>query len=72
MKVSGCGVETTTDCIAQVCSSNYRVFPSNKQKQNWKIDTSLVAIGAQNLFLDPIGSLVFSVLVSKLATKLEN
>ena len=28
----------------------YRVFPSNKQKQNWKIDTSLVAIGAQNLF----------------------
>ena len=27
-----------------------RVFPSNKQKQNWKIDTSLVAIGAQNLF----------------------
>ena len=31
-------------------SHNYRVFPSNKQKQNWKIDTSLVAIGAQNLF----------------------
>ena len=28
----------------------YRVFPSNKQKQNWKIDTSLGAIGAQNLF----------------------
>ena len=28
----------------------YRVYPSNKQKQNWKIDTSLVAIGAQNLF----------------------
>ena len=23
MKVSGCGVEATTDCIAQVCSSNY-------------------------------------------------
>ena len=31
-------------------SSIYRVYPSNKQKQNWKIDTSLVAIGAQNLF----------------------
>ena len=30
--------------------SKYRVFPSNKQKQNWKIDTSLGAIGAQNLF----------------------
>ena len=30
--------------------SMYRVYPSNKQKQNWKIDTSLVAIGAQNLF----------------------
>ena len=29
----------------------YRVFPSNKQKQNWKIDTSLGAMGAQNLFL---------------------
>ena len=28
----------------------YRLYPSNKQKQNWKIDTSLVAIGAQNLF----------------------
>ena len=28
----------------------YRVFPSNKQKQNWKIDTSLVVIAAQNLF----------------------
>ena len=28
----------------------YRVYPSNRQKQNWKIDTSLVAIGAQNLF----------------------
>ena len=28
----------------------YRVYLSNKQKQNWKIDTSLVAIGAQNLF----------------------
>ena len=31
-------------------SMYYRVYPSNKQKQNWKIDTSLVAIGAQNLF----------------------
>ena len=31
-------------------SARYRVFPSNKQKQNWKIDTSLGAIGAQNLF----------------------
>ena len=31
-------------------SCYYRVYPSNKQKQNWKIDTSLVAIGAQNLF----------------------
>ena len=30
--------------------NKYRVYPSNKQKQNWKIDTSLVAIGAQNLF----------------------
>merc|ERR1712026_35707 len=29
---------------------SYRVYPSNKQKQNWKINTSLVAIGAQNLF----------------------
>ena len=29
---------------------NYRVFPSNKQKWNWKIDTSLVAMGAQYLF----------------------
>ena len=30
--------------------SIYRVFPSNKQKQNWKIDTSLGATGAQDLF----------------------
>jgi len=28
----------------------YAPYLSNKQKQNWKIDTSLVAIGAQNLF----------------------
>ena len=29
---------------------NYRVIPSNKQKWNWKIETSLGAIGAQDLF----------------------
>ena len=29
----------------------YRVFSSNKQNQNWKIDTSLGAIGAQFCFL---------------------
>ena len=34
----------------QSLTINYRVYPSNKQKQNWKIDTSLVAIGAQTLF----------------------
>ena len=28
----------------------YRVFPSNKQKWNWKMDTSLGAIGAQDIF----------------------
>ena len=40
-------------CQTVLLTSNgtiYRVYPSNKQKQNWKIDTSLVAIGAQNLF----------------------
>ena len=26
--------------------ASYRVFPSNKQKRNWKIYTSLVATGA--------------------------
>ena len=31
-------------------TKTYRVFPSNKQKQNWKIDTSLGAIGAQDIF----------------------
>jgi len=36
--------------ISSTLPSVYRVYPSNKQKQNWKIDTSLVAIGAQNLF----------------------
>ena len=28
----------------------YRVFPSNKQKWNWKMDTPLGAIGAQDIF----------------------
>ena len=36
--------------IERIGAHRYRVFPSNKQKQNWKIDTSLGAIGAQNLF----------------------
>ena len=36
--------------VSLFLNSKYRVYPSNKQKQNWKIDTSLVAIGAQNLF----------------------
>ena len=30
--------------------SYYRVFAGNLQKRNWKIDTSLGAIGTQNLF----------------------
>ena len=40
----------TSSTRTPVCCDKYRVYPSNKQKQNWKIDTSLVAIGAQNLF----------------------
>ena len=36
--------------IHNIYSILYRVYPSNRQKQNWKIDTLLVAIGAQNLF----------------------
>ena len=28
----------------------YRVFAGNLQKRNWKIDTSMGPIGAQNLF----------------------
>ena len=31
-------------------SGKYRVFAGNLQKRNWKIDTSMRAIGAQNLF----------------------
>ena len=33
-----------------VMFQSYRVFAGNLQKRNWKIDTSLGRIGAQNLF----------------------
>ena len=34
----------------RVSAQKYRVFAGNRQKRNWKIDTSLGALGAQNLF----------------------
>ena len=42
-----CSHKRSHKCRATVLT---RVYPSNKQKQNWKIDTSLVVIAAQNLF----------------------
>ena len=48
IKYTGVGLYLTIRVWTEY--NNYRVYPSNKQKQNWKIDTSLVAIGAQNLF----------------------
>ena len=32
------------------CHAIYRMFPGNLQKWNWKMDISLGALGAQNLF----------------------
>ena len=39
-----------SNIIYVVSNSVYRVFAVNLQKRNWKIDTSLGTIGAQNLF----------------------